>query len=76
VSLQQACTFYDSCLPMEDVAERWKSLGSLNTLIPSNKSLEVVGVLNHLTLQGREPLSSYLRPWQKLQLSRMEQRSS
>jgi hypothetical protein len=26
------------------------SLGSLNTLIPSSKSLEVVGALNHLTL--------------------------
>jgi hypothetical protein len=39
------------------------SLSSLNTLIPSNRSLEVVGALNHLTLQGRESLSSYLRPW-------------
>jgi hypothetical protein len=29
------------------------SLGSLNTLIPSNRSLEVVGALHHLTLQGR-----------------------
>jgi hypothetical protein len=26
------------------------SLGSLNTLIPSSKSLEVIGALNHLTL--------------------------
>jgi hypothetical protein len=26
------------------------SLGPLNTLIPSNRSLEVVGALNHLTL--------------------------
>jgi hypothetical protein len=26
------------------------SLGSLNTLIPNSRSLEVVGVLNHLTL--------------------------
>jgi hypothetical protein len=42
------------------------SLGPLNTLIPSNRSLEIVGVLNHLTLQGRESLSSYLWPWQKL----------
>jgi hypothetical protein len=33
------------------------SLGSLNTLIPSNRSLEVVGALNHLTLRGRESLS-------------------
>jgi hypothetical protein len=28
------------------------SLGSLNTLIPSSTSLEVVGVLNHWTLWG------------------------
>jgi hypothetical protein len=28
------------------------SLGSLNTLIPSSRSLEVVGVLNHWTLWG------------------------
>jgi hypothetical protein len=52
------------------------SLGPLNTLIPSNRSLEIVGVLNHLTLQGRESLSSYLWPWQKLQLSRTEHMSS
>jgi hypothetical protein len=38
------------------------SLGSLNTLIPSNRSLEVVGVLNHLTLRGRESLSNGLQP--------------
>jgi hypothetical protein len=52
------------------------SLGSLNTLIPSSRGLEVVGALNHLTLWGRESLSSYLRPWQKLQLSRTGHRSS
>jgi hypothetical protein len=52
------------------------SLGSLNTLIPSSRSLEVVGALNHLTLRGRESLSSYLRPWLKLWLSRTEHRSS
>jgi hypothetical protein len=39
------------------------SLGPLNTLIPSSRGLEVVGVLNHLTLRGRESLSSYLWPW-------------
>jgi hypothetical protein len=39
------------------------SLGSLNILIPSNRGLEVARVLNHLTLQGRESLSSHLRPW-------------
>jgi hypothetical protein len=52
------------------------SLGSLNTLIPSSRSLEVVRALNHLTLWGRESLSSYLRPWLKLQLNQMEHRSS
>jgi hypothetical protein len=52
------------------------SLGSLNTLIPSSRSLKVVGSLNHLMLWGRESLSSYLWPWQKLRLSRMEHRSS
>jgi hypothetical protein len=48
------------------------SLGSLNTLIPSSSCLEVVGALNHLTLSGRESLSTCLRPWLKLLLSRME----
>jgi hypothetical protein len=52
------------------------NLGPLNTLIPSIRSLEVVGALNHLMLWGRESGSSCLRPWQKLQLSRMEHRSS
>jgi hypothetical protein len=52
------------------------SLGSMNTLIPDSGSLEVVGPLNHLTLRGRESLSSYLQPWLKLQLSRMEHRSN
>jgi hypothetical protein len=28
------------------------SLGPLNTLIPSSRSLEIVGALNHLTLWG------------------------
>jgi hypothetical protein len=52
------------------------SLGFLNTLIPNSRSLEVVGVLNHLTLWGREALSSCLRPWLKLWLSRTEHMSS
>jgi hypothetical protein len=52
------------------------SLGSLNTLIHSSRSLEVVGALNHLTLRGRESLSSCLRPWQKLRLSRTKHMSS
>jgi hypothetical protein len=34
------------------------SLGPLNTLIPNSRGLEVVGALNHLTLQGRESLST------------------
>jgi hypothetical protein len=52
------------------------SLGPMNTLIASSRSLETVGVLNHLTLQGRESLFSYLRPWLKLWLSRREHRSN
>jgi hypothetical protein len=52
------------------------SLGPLNTLIPSSRGLEVVGVLNHLMLRGRESLSSCIRSWQKLQLSRTEHKSS
>jgi hypothetical protein len=35
-------------------------LGPLNTLIPSSRILVIVGALNHLKLQGRESLSSYL----------------
>jgi hypothetical protein len=52
------------------------SLGPLNTLIPSSRGLVVVGALNRLTLWGRESLSSRLRPWQNLRLSRMEHRST
>jgi hypothetical protein len=52
------------------------SLGPLNTLIPSSRSLEIVGELNHLTLWGREFLSSCLWPWLKLRLGRTEHRSS
>jgi hypothetical protein len=51
------------------------SLDSLNTLIPSSRSLEVVRALNHLMLQGRESLSICLCPWQKLRLRRMEHMS-
>jgi hypothetical protein len=36
------------------------SLGPLNTLIPSSRSLEIVGALNQLMLWGRESLSSCL----------------
>jgi hypothetical protein len=42
------------------------SLGPLNTLIPSSRSLGIVGARNHLTLRGRESLSSCLRPWLKM----------
>jgi hypothetical protein len=48
--------------PMVSLLRVLSSLGSLNTLIPSSRSLEVVGALNHLTLWDRESLSSCLRP--------------
>jgi hypothetical protein len=48
--------------PMVSLLRVLGSLGSLNTLIPSSRSLEVIGALNHLMLRGRESLSSYLRP--------------
>jgi hypothetical protein len=38
------------------------SFGSLNTLIPSRSSLEVIGALNRMMLRGRESLSNCLRP--------------
>jgi hypothetical protein len=50
------------------------SLGPLNALISSGRSLEGVGALNHLTLWGEKPLSSCLWPWLKLRLSRMKHR--
>jgi hypothetical protein len=34
------------------------SLGRLNILISSSRSLEIIGALNHLMLRGREPLSN------------------
>jgi hypothetical protein len=52
------------------------SLGPLNALISSDRSLEIVGALNHLMLQGGKPGSSSLWPWLKLLLNRMEHRSS
>jgi hypothetical protein len=52
------------------------SLDPLNILISSSRSLEIVGALNHLALQGREALSSWLWPWLKLRLSKMKHRSS
>jgi hypothetical protein len=68
--------FTTAIAPMVSLLLVLGSLGPLNTLIPSSKDLEVVGALNHLTLWGRESLCSYLRPWQKQQLSRTEHRSS
>jgi hypothetical protein len=62
--------------PIVSLLQVLGSMGPLNTLIPSSRGLEVVGVLNHLTLRGRESLSSCLWPWQKLRLSRMEHGSS
>jgi hypothetical protein len=52
------------------------SLGSLNPLISSSRSLEVVGALNHLTLWDRESMANCLWPWLKLWLSRTEHRFS
>jgi hypothetical protein len=52
------------------------SLGPLNTLIPNSRSLGVVGAFNHLPPHGRKSLSSCLRCWLKLRLSRIEHRSS
>jgi hypothetical protein len=52
------------------------SLGPLNTLIPSSRSLGMVGALNHLMLRGRKSLSSCLWPQLKLRLGRTEHRSS
>jgi hypothetical protein len=51
------------------------SLGPLNTLIPSSRSLEIVGALNQLMLWGGKSLSSCLQPWLKLWLSGTEHRS-
>jgi hypothetical protein len=50
------------------------SLGPLNALISSGRNLESAGALNHLTLRGGKSLSSCLRPWLELWLSRMEHR--
>jgi hypothetical protein len=68
--------FTTTIAPMVSLLWVLGSLGPLNTLIPSSRVLEIVGALNHLMLWGRESLSSYLQPWQKLQLSRMEHRSN
>jgi hypothetical protein len=56
--------------PMISLMRVLGSLGPLNTLTPNSRSLEIVGVLDHLTLWGRESLSNCLRPWLKLWLNR------
>jgi hypothetical protein len=48
------------------------SQGPLNILTSSKRSLQIVGVLNHLMLQGRKSMSSWLQSWLILQLNRME----
>jgi hypothetical protein len=62
--------------PMVSLLRILGSLVPLNTLIPSNRSLEIVGALNHMMLWGRESLFSCLRSYLKLRLSRTEHRSS
>jgi hypothetical protein len=52
------------------------NLGPLNTMIPNNMCLGIVGALNDLPLRGRKSMSSCLRPWLKLRLSMIEHRSS
>jgi hypothetical protein len=62
--------------PMISLQRVFGCLGPLNTLIPSSRNLDIIGALNHLMLRGGKSLSSCLRPWLKLLLSRIEQRSS
>jgi hypothetical protein len=53
-----------------------RSQGPLNILTSTSRSLEIVWALNHLTLQGRESLSSRLWSRLILRLDRTEHRSS
>jgi hypothetical protein len=62
--------------PMISLLRVLGRLGPLNTLIPSSRSLVIVGAVNHLMLWGRESLSSCLQPRLKLRLSRMKHRSN
>jgi hypothetical protein len=55
--------FTTAIAPTASLLQVLGSLGPLNTLVPSSRSLEIVGALNHLTLRGRESLSSCLQPW-------------
>jgi hypothetical protein len=52
------------------------NLAPLKTLIPSSRSPENVGMLNHLMLYSRKSLSSCLWLQLELQLNRTEHRSS
>jgi hypothetical protein len=63
-----------SCSTYDHLATGLGHIGPLNTLIPSNRSLEIVGALINLTLWGRESLSSCLRPRLRFWLSRTEHR--
>jgi hypothetical protein len=47
--------FTTAIAPTASLLRVLSSLGSLNTLIPSNRILEVVGALNHLTLRVENP---------------------
>jgi hypothetical protein len=51
-------------------------LGLLDILTSSSRGLEIVRVPNHLTLQGKESLSSLLRSRLKLWVSGVEHMSS
>jgi hypothetical protein len=62
--------------PMISLLQDLGSLGPPNTVIPSSRSLEIIGALNHLTLWATESLCTWLWPWLILRLSRMEHRSS
>jgi hypothetical protein len=75
-SIRVISLFTIDIAPIVSLLQVLGSLGSLNILIPSSWSLEVAGALNHLTLWGRESLSSCLWPWLKLWLTRSEHRSS
>jgi hypothetical protein len=62
-SISVMSLFTTAIAPTVSLLQVLGRLGHLNTLIPSSKGLEVVGALNHLTLWGRESLSSCPRPW-------------
>jgi hypothetical protein len=75
-SVSEMTLFSTSKTPSFSVERIRSSLGPLNTLIPNSRILEIVGTPNHFTLQVRKSLSSCLRPWLELHLSRTEHGSS